>query len=128
MNPFEKYLSKEDLLHKSVLDFVRYKYPHAIIAHPPNEGKRTPFERFKTKWLGISSGLPDLMIFSPSHSYFGLAIEIKVKPNKMTDSQLKWHENLFNCRWQCACVYNIDEAMDVINEYFNPATKKYGNN
>lgn len=119
MNYFN-FLTKEDRLHHSILEFIKLSYPKAVVAHPPNEGRRTPFERFKAKYLGISSGLPDILIFTPNvHGYNGLALEVKIKPNRMTASQLKWHEQLFKCHWQCACVYDLDIAMEIIDTYFS---------
>lgn len=120
MNPYLKYLGPEDKLHRSILDYIRLSYPKSVVAHPPNEGRRTRFERFKAKYLGISSGLPDILLFTPNvHGYNGLALEVKIKPNKMTTAQLEWHERLFQCRWQCACVYDLDGAMEVIDAYFD---------
>ena len=47
VNPYSKYLGKEDKLQNSVMTYLKYKYPKALFSHISNEGKRTPFERKK---------------------------------------------------------------------------------
>ena len=49
---FKKYLGEEDKLQRSVVTYLNWEYPEAIFTHVPNEGRRTPFERFKFKHLG----------------------------------------------------------------------------
>ena len=37
--------------------YYNSSYKNAFVVHIPNEGKRTPFERYKFKYLGGVSGL-----------------------------------------------------------------------
>jgi hypothetical protein len=46
------------------MNYFRYNYPSAFVIHVPNEGRRTPFERFKFKHLGGVSGVPDILCFT----------------------------------------------------------------
>ena len=50
-NPFAKYLGKEDVLQNQVMRYIGLKYPKTLFTHVANEGKRTPFEQYKMKYL-----------------------------------------------------------------------------
>ena len=65
-NPYQKYLKGEDLLQRAVINYIQMQYPDAIFTHPMNEGKRSPFEQYKLKYLGTKPGIPDLLIFTPN--------------------------------------------------------------
>lgn len=125
MNPYDKYLSKEDILHSQVVTYLRLKYPNVFWMHTPNEGKRTKFEQYKAKKLGITSGVPDLLIFHNStdinrviqQNGNGLAIELKVKPNKVTINQEQCMIKLQNAGWECKVCYTFEEAQKTIDEY-----------
>ena len=57
-NPFDKYLGKEDKMQNKVMNYLKYQYPNALVTHLTNEGKRSPFERYKMKYLGAKPGVP----------------------------------------------------------------------
>lgn len=118
MNGFQKYLTAEDSLHKAILDYIKLQYPHALVAHPANEGKRTPFEQFKIKWLGVSPGIPDILVFTPGKEYAGLAIEVKAGKNKPTEYQNMWLLRLSACGWRAVCTNDFDNAKVIIDTYF----------
>ena len=81
-NPYQKYLTKEHKLQHAVITYLKFNYPGKLFTHVPNEGKRSRWEQFLIKYLGVSPGVPDLMIFDPNDKYNGLAIEFKIKYNK----------------------------------------------
>lgn len=116
-NPFYKYLTKEDKLQHSIVTYLKFQYPGVLFTHVPNEGKRTPFERYKFKYLGAKAGVPDLLIFHSNSKYNGLAIELKVGYNKPTEHQLKWLLELQNSGWASHCLNDFDECVAIINEY-----------
>lgn len=118
-NPFEKYLGKEDKLQSSIIKYLDYKHKDIIYTHPSNEGKRTAYERFKLKILGVKAGVPDLLIFNPNKNYNGLAIELKIKYNKATPSQIKWLQDLELCGWFCTIGRDFDSVVELINKYKN---------
>lgn len=118
-NPYLKYLGKEDKLQRAVLDYFKLQYPNAIIAHPANEGRRTKFEQFKLKYLGVKSGLPDILCFTPSGEYNGLAIELKVGYNKPTQNQKTWLRLLDNCKWKAEWTNNFEDTKALIDTYFS---------
>ncbi len=79
-NPYSKYLGKEDILQNRVMRHLEDNYPNALYTHVANEGKRSPFEQYKMKYLGTKPGVPDVMIFTPNKNYNGLGIELKAFP------------------------------------------------
>tara|TARA_R110000772_G_scaffold65396_1_gene145949 strand:- start:3712 stop:4089 length:378 start_codon:yes stop_codon:yes gene_type:complete len=117
-NPFEKYLKGEDLLQRAVMNYISMVYPDAIYTHPMNEGKRSPFEQYKMKYLGAKPGIPDLLIFTPNDKRSGLAIELKYKYNKATPNQKEWLKWLEKCNWAVYIHNDFDECINTINNYF----------
>lgn len=117
-NPFDKYLGKEDKLQNKVMNYIKYNYPNALFTHVSNEGKRSPFERYKMKVLGSKAGMPDVMIFTPNKNYNGLAIELKVGYNKPSDNQLKWLRALENVKWKALWLNNFEDIITTIDNYF----------
>ena len=100
MSGFKKYLGPEDKLQIAVNNYLSIAYPKALFCHVLNEGRRTPFERFKFKELGGKAGIPDVLVFTPSKKYNGLAIELKAGYNKPTENQRKWLKWLENAKWK----------------------------
>ena len=117
-NAFDKYLTGEDKLQHAVILYLQMQYPTALWTHTPNEGRRTPFERHKLKYLGAKSGVPDLMIFTPNDHYNGLAIELKYKKNKPTDNQKKWLNDLANNNWLAVWLNDYEQCINLIDKYF----------
>jgi len=116
---FHKYLSKEDKLQREVIVYLQLQYPQALAIHVPNEGKRTPFERFKFKYLGGLSGVPDIMIFNSNQKFHGLAIELKVGYNKPTANQKQFLQDLTDLGWCAVWINSFEKAQDLIDNYFN---------
>lgn len=121
INPYEKYLGPEDKLQRQVMQYIGMQYPKAIITHPANEGKRSKFEQYKLKTLGVTAGIPDLLIFTPNKKYNGLAIELKSGYNKPRPTQKQWLEDLKTCNWFTIWLNNFDDCKLVIDSYFNNA-------
>lgn len=117
INPYLKFLGPEDHLHKQVINYLSAQYPGVLFHHSPMEGKRSKFEQFKLKWLGSKSGFPDLFIFAANSNGNGLAIELKVKPNRCTDNQNAWLAALHNRMYKTAVCYTFYEAKVVIDNY-----------
>ena len=118
INPFQKYLKGEDLMQRAVINYIQMQYPDAIFTHPMNEGKRTPFEQYKMKYLGAKPGIPDLLIFTPNANRSGLALELKYKYNKPTPNQKKWLKCLENCNWAVNWHNTFDDCIETIDKYF----------
>lgn len=116
-NPFEKFLTAEDHLHIGVIRYLQFQYPKAVFFHAANEGRRTPFERYKIKEMGVRSGFPDLVIFFSGRH---LAIELKVPGRKATDPQKEWIDFLRSQGWTAEVCRGFDQAKEVIDQFMKP--------
>lgn len=109
------YLGPEDRVHIAVCNYLKVRFPGAVVFHAPMEGKRTEFERFKMKLLGVRPGFPDLIIlYQGKH----LAIELKSEVGRPTPAQLLWIDVLRKQGWTAEVCKGFDEAKKVIDEFF----------
>lgn len=122
---FKKFLGKEQLLHKSICDYLDCKYPNVFYFHPHNESKRSPYERFLIKVMRLRPGIPDLLIPLPKKGKNGMAVEFKIKPNKLTKNQLKIINILNSYNWNVIICYSFEEAKIHIDKYLE---EKLNNN
>ena len=76
INPFEKYLGKEDLLQRAVIEYCELQYNITPICMG-TEGKKSAFEQFKFKWMGGRKGVSDLFIPVVNSQFSGLFLELK---------------------------------------------------
>lgn len=122
-NPFTKYLSSEDVIHIEIYKWLIDKYPAFLITHYPNEGKRTPFERWKAKILGIKSGMPDIMIYQPFKTNenlrkSGIALEVKDEKGTLSKNQKECLKRLQYHDWLCFVVKSLEEAQIIAKTYY----------
>lgn len=123
-NGFAKSLGKEDILQACVAEYVNQKYPDVLFHHSPNEGKRGKFAQWKIKLFVVRS-MPDVMIYKPRFKadgkirYCGCAIELKIKPNKLSDKQAEVLLELEQAGWQQNVCYDFSSAVRIIDNYLN---------
>lgn len=95
--------------------------PRAVM-HVPNGGHRHPRVAAKMKAMGQVAGYPDIMVFGGFDTMFsdgiGLALELKVWPNKPTDAQLAIHKILGDAGWSVNVCYSMVEVEEVSKYYF----------
>ena len=131
MNNFARYLSAEDKVQRAVIDYVVKVYKVQLI--PMNtEHNKTPFERYKSKYLGFYRGIPDLFIPRRNKYYAGLFIELKAADRKVFKAngelyasgkethkaQLRKLEELNKSGYLAVMVVGFDEAKKIIDKYF----------
>lgn len=105
----------EDNLQKAC---ARYLDMQGLLwCHVANERSTSPRSGANLKAKGVKRGVPDILIFEPKGPYKGLAVELKVKPNKPTKFQNWWLDELKKRNWKTAVCYDIDEFLKVISEY-----------
>ena len=129
------YVGKEDDFQIAVMDYIKVTYPHALVIHAANERKTHQKQNKKGKWYspdgnklkkkGVKAGVCDILIFEPHCSfnvqqiitYVGCAIELKVKPNKISPEQQNFL-NLLSLRgWKTNLCYGLNEAIEIIDKY-----------
>lgn len=98
--------------------------------HTVNEGKRTQFQAWLVKAMGIKKNVPDFIFAEPSQGYNGLWIEYKKTGTKLfkpdgtpyADVKEQWE---FLCRVgpksnvKVALVAGIDNFIKEVKDYFN---------
>lgn len=110
------YVGKESKLQESVINFLRYSGYFAI--HVPNGGSRNVIEATNLKKQGVMAGCPDILIFDnimdlPSMVIFkGIAIELKVKGGKVSESQRIFIESLEKRGYLTVLSYNLIDLID----------------
>ncbi|AWU39909.1 VRR-NUC domain-containing protein [Blattabacterium punctulatus] len=117
ITPWYNTLGKEQLLHSSVCDYLDYEYPHIFYFHPHNEARRTPYERFLIKVMRLRPGLPDILVPIPKKGRTGMALELKIKPNKLTENQIHIIDIFNSYNWKVNVCYDFDEAKIYIDQY-----------
>ena len=122
MSGYRKYLKEEDLLQEACVVYLKLQYPKMVHFHVPNEGKRTKFERFKAKVLGIRPGVSDLIIIEPNKDYNGLAIEFKSKKGNPTLAQKKFLIDVKEKRFLPKVIDNFDDFKELIDFYVSRAS------
>jgi len=119
----------EDDLQVAVMTWLKLQHPGVLAFHVPNGGQRNAREGARLKAQGVMPGVADILIFSWAMTYwpqqkwmnnYGLALELKIKPNKQSDAQ-KTFENAIKCvGWQYEVAYDFDEAKKIISDYLAP--------
>ena len=109
----------EDQLQKQVADYLRWQYPKLLWIHCPNGGYRNPREAARFKSMGVLPGVADLLIFCPKNVYNGLCIELKVKPNKQSDSQKEFEKRIKEVYWDYHLCYTFEDAKNIIDKYLS---------
>lgn len=110
-------MTKEDHLQMQVMSYIRYQYPDLLAFHTPNGGNRNALEGSKFKRMGVLPGVPDILIPKPNKQYYGLCIELKIHPNKTTDSQKTVLGKFASSNWQTEVCYDYDTATKIIDNY-----------
>jgi hypothetical protein len=95
----------------------------AVLAGDEQQRKR---QAQHLKAQGWRPGYPDIMVFAPKLVYIthktyentGIAIELKVFPNKPSDEQLHVHAILENAGWRIHVCYGMDEVTSAVKSYF----------
>lgn len=85
--------------------------------HPANERKTSIQAGKRLKLKGVKSGVPDVLIFEPKNDFNGLAIELKIKPNKVSLNQKKWLKSLEKNKWSTHIAYSLDEVINIVENY-----------
>jgi hypothetical protein len=110
----------EDDMTIAVANYLRMQYPSVLWTHSPNGGRRNPREGARFKRMGVLKGVSDFLIFeSNMPNVRGVAIELKVKPNKPTPEQLEFINRLKSLKWEAHVCYSFEEAKIIIDKYLN---------
>ncbi len=87
----------------------------------PNGGRRDFLEAVHLKRQGVKAGVVDLWLPCARDGFIGLAIEMKVEPNKLTEEQAIWLAGLSSLGWQTHVCYSATAAIEVLRAYMQAA-------
>ena len=135
--PEGAYIGSESNFQKSAIRLVRSLAPcdPRLVAHIPNGGQRTIMAGARLKAEGVVKGYPDIMVFHAEsvqrmagrdgwgNRYCGLAIELKVWPNKPSPEQEELHALLESQGWRVVVCYGLGEVEHITREYFGNVIK-----
>ena len=107
----------EYLAQKNVIEWCQWQM--IPVFHIPNEGKRTTREGARLKAIGLSRGVPDLMIPVPSGGYHGLFIEMKTKTGRVTEAQAEWMKRLAENGYAVRLCRGSAQAFEAISDYIH---------
>ena len=67
---------------------------------------------------GYRKGIPDILIYTPSKGFTGLAIELKTMKGRPSPEQLVWVEQLKSFGWDASVVKGYEAACETLFNYF----------
>jgi len=103
-----------------VIKYLRLAYPDALYCASAGGMRTSYLQAIKMKRTGYVKGFPDLFIYEPRAAFFGLAIEMKKeKGGTASPEQKRWQEQLRNRSYASYICKGSEEAIKVIDEYFN---------
>jgi hypothetical protein len=103
-----------------VIKYLRLAYPDVLYCASAGGMRTSYLQAIKMKRTGYVKGFPDLFIYEPRNEYNGLAIEMKKeKGGVASPEQKRWQEQLRNRGYASYICKGSEEAIKVIDEYFN---------
>jgi hypothetical protein len=103
-----------------VIKYLRLAYPDALYCASAGGMRTSYLQAIKMKRTGYVKGFPDLFIYEPRGGFFGLAIEMKKeKGGVASPEQKRWQDQLRNRGYASYICKGNEEAIKVIDEYFN---------
>ena len=128
---------EESRLQESCVTWFRYQYPKLslILFAVPNGGSRTRRtivragrvityspEIQQMKKEGLTPGVADLILLTPSKGYASLCIEMKTteKGSQQRESQKIWQQAAEEAGNKYVVCRTLEEFIDVVNDYLQP--------
>jgi len=110
---------EESKLQIMCVKWFRFNYPKLarLLFAVPNGGKRSLITAKLLKAEGVLSGVADLVLLKPTENYHGLCIEMKIKPNKQTDTQKEWQKDVEDSGFKYIVCYSFEDFEAKIKEY-----------
>lgn len=103
-----------------VIKYLRLAYPNVLYCASAGGMRTSYLQAIKMKRTGYVKGFPDIFIYEPNADYHGLAIEMKKEKGGVASPEQKWwKEQLRNRGYASYICKGNEEAIKVIDEYFN---------
>lgn len=98
----------EAKIQASIVDFIRTVAPQLLVFHPANGGLRSASEAVRLRSMGVTAGVPDLVIVEPGGQC--RFVEIKSKGGTLSAAQKAIRDRLHSMSVSCITVQSIDEV------------------
>jgi hypothetical protein len=114
-------LHPEDAEQIKVIEYARYKANQDArwnqLIHVPNEARRSWVQGKLQRLKGVRAGVSDLLLLCPNSVYHGMALELKIKPNKVTALQQKFLDDMQFHGYCTAVAWSGDQAISILEAY-----------
>jgi len=108
----------EDQLQASIVDYVRWVLPHAVIFAVPNGGLRTKREAAKLKWTGALAGVSDLVLLACTNGISrAYLIECKTATGRLSPEQSAFLSDCRSMGFQTAVVRSLDDMVNALKAW-----------
>lgn len=109
-----KFVKCETLLQFQCCDYLSKHPDRWKFHHSPNEAKRSRFEQFLMKIMGVSGGFPDLLIYpTGNQGRSPIVIELKYGDNVPTPAQVDWLK-FFYRRYYSFVIWSYEAFTELI--------------
>jgi hypothetical protein len=99
----------EQQIHKAVVSHLNTRAESKVFFwHTPNEGKRGWTNAAALKAMGMTAGVPDLLILKSGRMY---ALELKAPGGRLTPSQVLVMGRMQDCGAEASVAFSLDEAL-----------------
>jgi hypothetical protein len=109
----------EAALQRSCVTWFRKQYPKLLLIAIPNGGKRSKIEAAIMQGLGVTAGVPDLVLLKRTDSWGALFIEMKADKGKLTDKQRLMHDDLLRAGYAVTTCRSLNDFMENIKYYLS---------
>jgi hypothetical protein len=105
----------EAAIQRAVFQHLRLRPTAGTFAfHVPNGGARRPVEAAIMKGLGVTAGVPDIIVIRNGKAH---CLELKAPGGRLTDAQLAAHEALRAAGAEVATADNLDAALKHLQDW-----------
>ena len=106
--------SEQDIQRALFEHIDRRGVPGLVAIHCPNGGWRSPIEAAILKGLGVTAGVPDVLLWFDCKSF---AIELKSEAGRTTEAQLEMLNRLSEAGVYTAICHGLDRALAVLESW-----------
>ena len=89
------------------------------IFHVANERRASFFMGKLLKKKGVKPGVSDVLCMIPTKKFPGLAVELKIKPNKLSGYQNDFGALMIRNGYRFEVAWSAKELIDIVTEYLN---------
>jgi len=109
----------EHNIQASCIKWFRWQHPNCLIFAVPNERKQSIIKGVRMKAIGLTAGVPDLVILIKGRMFF---VEMKAPKGKLSENQKEIHKRLTELEYCVYTCYSLDEFIKVVNSFNKKTT------